>query len=77
VIDAEDQAKQRPVWVKQWSEGVDNASADVKALAPTGNSAAAAIRRLRKDRPDIHVRVLAESAVDAADWSRFVISQAK
>jgi hypothetical protein len=30
-----------------------------KRSAPTGNSAAAAMRRLRKDRPDIHARVLA------------------
>ncbi|GMU54983.1 MAG: hypothetical protein AMXMBFR33_41290 [Candidatus Xenobia bacterium] len=29
------------------------------ALAPTGNSCAAALRRLRKDRPDLHAEVLA------------------
>jgi hypothetical protein len=28
-------------------------------LAPTGNSAARALRRLRKDRPDLHARILA------------------
>jgi len=26
--------------------------------APTGNTSAAALRRLRKDRPDLHARVL-------------------
>ncbi len=30
------------------------------APAPTGNSHAAALRRLRKDRPDLHKKVIAE-----------------
>jgi len=33
---------------------------NVKVEAPTGNSESAALRRLRKDRPDLHAQVLAE-----------------
>jgi hypothetical protein len=32
---------------------------NIQLAAPTGTSAAAALRRLRKDRPDIHAEVLA------------------
>jgi hypothetical protein len=39
---------------------VDNNESDINVYRrPTGTSAAAALRRLRKDRPDIHTRVLA------------------
>jgi hypothetical protein len=38
---------------------VYNENDDVHISRPAGNSAAAAIRRLRKDRSDIHARVLA------------------
>jgi hypothetical protein len=39
---------------------VYNGSGDVHiSKRPAGNSTAAFLRRLRKDRPDIHIRVLA------------------
>jgi hypothetical protein len=38
----------------------DNTQTNINSrLSPTGTSRAAALRRLRKDRPDIHARVLA------------------
>jgi hypothetical protein len=41
-------------------ENVDNEKSDIHiSKRPAGTSAAASIRRLRKDRPDIHARVLA------------------
>lgn len=40
-------------WIKN-----DNTKNDVNLEKPTGNSVAKALRRLRKDRPDIHARVL-------------------
>ena len=49
----------RPLPSRPGSEGFDNKNSNVKALAPTGNSESYAHRRLRKDRPDIHARVLA------------------
>jgi hypothetical protein len=55
--DARDRANQRPVGRPKT---VYNDNGDVHDLErPSGNSAAAFIRRLRKDRPDIHARVLA------------------
>ncbi len=54
VLDLIDQARQRPNGINQYSEGFDN----VQTLAPTGNSTDAALRRLRKDRPDLHQRVI-------------------
>jgi hypothetical protein len=54
-VNEEDGANQRPVGRPK---KLDNNSGDVKGF-PSGNSAAYAIRRLRKDRPDIHARVLA------------------
>lgn len=51
-----DEATQRPIGINQHSEGFNN----VQALAPVGNSEPAALRRLRKDRPDLHADVLAE-----------------
>lgn len=42
------------------AEILDNPETDIQGFrAPTGTSAEAALRRLRKDRPDIHARVLA------------------
>jgi len=59
-IEAKDKATQRPVGANQYSEGLYNNNCNVQGQkAPTGNSAAAFLRRLRKDRPDIHARVLA------------------
>jgi hypothetical protein len=37
---------------------LDNKKGDINLAYPTGTSRAAALRRLRKDRPDIHARVL-------------------
>jgi hypothetical protein len=57
-IDAKDQASQRLGGRPR--KTLYNGNGDVQGFkAPTGNSAAAALRRLRKDRPDIHTRVLA------------------
>jgi hypothetical protein len=55
-IEAKDQANLRPAGRP---ENVDNKNSVVNNYRPTGNAAAAALRRLRKDRPDIHARVLA------------------
>jgi hypothetical protein len=38
---------------------VDNGNSNINSSRPTGGSKAYALRRLRKDRPDIHARVLA------------------
>lgn len=57
--DAKDRENQRPVGTNQHSEGVDAAKKDVNTLRPDGNTVSYALRRLRKDRPDIHARVLA------------------
>ena len=57
-IDAEDQANQRPA--HRPKKSVYNGNGNVHNSArPSGNSTAAFLRRLRKDRPDIHTRVLA------------------
>ena len=53
-LDLLDRAVQNPVGVNQHSEGLDN----IQTL-PTGTSREAGIRRLRKDRPDLHAEVLA------------------
>jgi hypothetical protein len=51
-----DRAVQRPVGVNQHTKGLDN----MQALnAPSGTSREAGLRRLRKDRPDLHAEVLA------------------
>jgi hypothetical protein len=56
-IDAADVANQRPAHV-HIQRDVYNKKSDVH-VRPSGNSRAAFLRRLRKDRPDIHARVLA------------------
>ena len=56
-LDAQDRANQRPVGSNQYGEGLYDKSGDVQA--PTGNTSAAALRRLRKSRPAILARVLA------------------
>jgi hypothetical protein len=59
VLDLIDQAE-------QGKHGGDHTSAESKfdnvnvALRPTGNARQHALRKLRKDRPDIHAQVLAE-----------------
>jgi hypothetical protein len=53
VIDLMDRAMQRPSG--RPTETLDN----VQDRFPSGNSSAAALRRLRKDRPDLHAKVLA------------------
>jgi hypothetical protein len=56
-IDAKDRANLRP---RGRPENVYNGKSDVHiSERPSGNSRAAFLRRLRKDRPDIHARVLA------------------
>jgi hypothetical protein len=51
-----DRAVQRPVGANQHSKGLDN----MQTLgAPSGTSREAGLRRLRKDRPDLHAEVLA------------------
>jgi hypothetical protein len=54
-IERRDQANKRP---SHRPRSVDNKKDDVNTSRPAGNAAAAALRRLRKDRPDIHKRVL-------------------
>jgi hypothetical protein len=53
-LDLLDRAVQRPVGANQHTVGVDNINSH-----PTGTSTGAALRRLRKDRPDLHATVLA------------------
>lgn len=60
-LDLLDQALQRPdgnpSGANQYQEGtVDNVNSSSR---PSGNSTSQALRRLRKDRPDLHARVLA------------------
>lgn len=51
-----DRAVQRPLGANQHAEGLDN----IQTLdAPSGTSREAGLRRLRKDRPDLHAEVLA------------------
>ena len=53
--DARDRANLRPAGRPK---NVDNGKGAINDLRPTGTSRAAALRRLRKDRPDLHTRVL-------------------
>ena len=55
-VDLLDQALQRAVGSNQHTEPVDNVHTQER---PSGNEASRALRRLRKDRPDLHARVLA------------------
>ena len=57
LADQQDRENQRPAHV-HIKPDVDNNDGCIN-IRPTGTSAAAALRRLRKDRPDIHARVLA------------------
>ena len=58
--DARDRANLRPTGRPAKAETVYNDESDVHAFdRPSGNSRAAFLRRLRKDRPDIHARILA------------------
>jgi hypothetical protein len=58
-VAAQSQATQRAVGTNQYSERVYNNESDVhRHKARKGNSNEAAERRLRKDRPDLHTRVL-------------------
>jgi hypothetical protein len=58
-IDAKDRENLRPAH-RPKRETVHNENGDVHISGrPAGNSASAFIRRLRKDRPDIHARVMA------------------
>jgi hypothetical protein len=50
-----DQAIQQPLGTNQHGEGLDN----IQTQAPSGTSREAGLRRLRKDRPDLHAEVLA------------------
>jgi hypothetical protein len=54
--DAADRLSLRPA---HRPKTVDNENDVINTSRPTGTSRAAALRRLRKDRPDIHARVLA------------------
>jgi hypothetical protein len=56
-LDEEDRVNQRPAHV-HIDRDVYNNESDIH-VRPSGTSAAAALRRLRKHRPDIHARVLA------------------
>jgi hypothetical protein len=60
---ARDEANRRPSGGDHRSEAyritVDTQENDVNSDRPTGNSVAQAHRRLRRDRPDLHARVLA------------------
>jgi hypothetical protein len=65
-IEAIDQASLRPSGKPKTNVNSNNSDVNIR-LRPTGNSAAAAHRRLRKDRPDLHARVLAgELSANAA-----------
>jgi hypothetical protein len=52
----EDRDNQRPVG-RPRREIVNNTKNDVDNIRPRGNSVKAALRRLRKDRLDLHERV--------------------
>jgi hypothetical protein len=54
--DAKDRAQQRP---GGRPKTVDNGGGNINSSRPSGTSKAYALRRLRKDRPDLHTRVLA------------------
>ena len=66
VIDALDKALQRPSGNPNRDEETGRLAPSPifdnvqdRSKAPTGTSESAALRRLRKDRPDLHARVLA------------------
>jgi hypothetical protein len=64
-LDLFDRARQRPASLHIGDDG--DALYNVQGTAPTGNSVEATIRRLRKDRPDLHARWLAgELSANAA-----------
>lgn len=52
-LDLIDQAEQRPVGTNQHANNVNSLS------RPVGNSEQAALRKLRKDQPELHMRVIA------------------
>jgi hypothetical protein len=54
-LDLLDKAVQRPAGSNQHTQLVDNVNDHSR---PTGNATEAALRRLRKDRPDLHGKVL-------------------
>lgn len=58
-LDALDRAVQRPNGGDRKSDKAKIRFNNVKTDPPAGNSESAALRRLRKDRPDLHTRVLA------------------
>jgi hypothetical protein len=65
-VDKKDRANQRPGG-RPKDQTVNTENDDVNSLRPVGNSAATALRRLRKDRPDLHARALAgEISANAA-----------
>lgn len=57
IIDLLDRELQRPVGTNQHTEPVSNRH----TLRPAGDTAEAALRRLRKERPDLHARVIDET----------------
>lgn len=60
-LDAIDRAVQQPPGGDKRSESYRKNTVDnVNSERPTGNSESAALRRLRKDRPDLHAAVLRE-----------------
>lgn len=54
--DQQDKASKRPA---HRPKSVDNENGGINSYRPTGTSVDAALRRLRKDRADLHARVLA------------------
>ena len=58
-LDALDRASQRPAHRPAKSENVHSSGLRQTLRRPSGNSAAAFLRRLRTGRPDLHARVLA------------------
>jgi hypothetical protein len=57
-VDLLDRALQRPDGGDHRSDEYKATVDNVNGVRPTGNSEAAALRRLRKDRPDLHARVI-------------------
>ncbi len=61
MLDLIDQARQRNRGAQQGNTNrtnVDNVNIRSDEQRPDGNSTEAALRRLRKDRPDLHQRVI-------------------
>ncbi|MCL6733275.1 hypothetical protein [Streptomyces neyagawaensis] len=75
-LDLLDRAVQQPLGINQHKEGLDN----IQTLgAPSGTSKEAGLRRLRKDRPDLHAKVLAghlttHAAMVAAGFRKRTVS---